>query len=149
MDRFSAVVEIDAPPDQVWAVMSDVDRWHEWTPTIIRVRRRGSGPLAVGQWALVRQPRLPPALWRVVSLDPGRGFSWVSSGPGFRVTGSHAVESAPAGTRVTLALEIEGIFGPLMARLTGKLTEQYVALEGASLKKRCEMQRDPTSQRNP
>lgn len=149
MDRFASVVQIEAPPTQVWAVMADVDRWHEWTPTITSVRRHGRGPLAVGQWALVRQPRLPPALWRVVSVDPGHQFTWVSSGPGFRVTGSHAVGSAPAGTRVTLAIEIEGLFGPLLARLTGKLTDRYVALEGASLKKRCESPKDPTSQRKP
>jgi len=136
-------VEISVPPERVWAVMAEVERWPEWTPSVSRIRRRATGPLAVGQWVLVRQPRLPPALWRVDRLEPGQAFTWVSSGPGFRVAGIHALEPLPDGTRVTLAIEITGPLGPLLARLTRKLTERYMALEAAGLKRRSEAQADP------
>jgi uncharacterized protein YndB with AHSA1/START domain len=143
MDAFRHTVDISAPPERVWTVMADVDRWREWTPSIASIRRRSSDPLEVGQWALVRQPRLPPALWRVTSVEQGRAFTWVSSGPGFRVTGIHALEPLPAGTRVTLAIEIRGLLGPLLARLTGTLTDRYITLEAAGLKRRCESPADP------
>ena len=136
-------VDISAPLERVWAILANVDRWHEWTPTITSIHRRASGPLALGQVALIRQPRLPPALWRVTTLEAGRAFTWASSGPGFRVTGLHALEPMPDGTRVTLAIEITGLLGPLLARLTGKQTDRYIALEAAGLKRRSEAQADP------
>ena len=143
MNAFRITVDISAPLGRVWAIMAEVERWPEWTPSITSIRRRATGPLAVGQRAVVRQPRLPPALWRVTSVEPERSFTWVSSGPGFRVTGIHAVEPLPGGTQATLAIEITGLLGPLLARLTGKLTDRYIALEAAGLKRRSEANADP------
>lgn len=36
---------LDAPPAQVWAVLSDVNRYPEWNPVIVRLE----GPLVAGQ----------------------------------------------------------------------------------------------------
>jgi hypothetical protein len=41
-----AAVEIDAPPEHVWAVMTEFSRYHEWNPFIVRVDQ--AGPLALG-----------------------------------------------------------------------------------------------------
>ncbi len=27
-------IEIDAPPEKVWAVLSDINSWHEWSPIV-------------------------------------------------------------------------------------------------------------------
>ena len=59
---FSIDVDIDAPPDRVWAVMSDIERWHEWTPSVKSISRREQGPIRPGHRAWVRQPKFPPAL---------------------------------------------------------------------------------------
>ena len=58
MTDFAIAVEISAPPDRVWALMSDIGRWPEWTPTVTRVDPLDPGPLAVGHRARIRQPRL-------------------------------------------------------------------------------------------
>lgn len=42
----SAEVDIDAPLDTVWQVMTDVDRYPDWNPFVVRVE--GVRPLAVG-----------------------------------------------------------------------------------------------------
>ena len=138
MMHFSHDIEIDAPPSRVWPIMSGVERWHEWTASIRGIKRWGEGPLAVGQRALVRQPRFPPAVWTVTAVEPGRSFTWESVGPGIHVTGRHSIEPTDRGCRVTLSLSYHGLFGKLMGRLTSGITNRYIAMEAAGLKRRSE-----------
>jgi hypothetical protein len=135
---FSITVEIQAAPETVWGVMSEVERWAEWTPSVTSIRRLDQGPLAVGSRARVRQPKLLPALWRVTELEAGRGFNWVTTGPGIHVTGRHWVEPYANGSRATLSLTFAGLIGPLVGRLTRGINHRYLGLEAAGLKRRAE-----------
>ena len=138
MRNFSITTDIDASTARVWEVMSDVVRWHEWTPSITSIKRMDNGPFVVGSRAIVRQPKFPPALWKVVAIEPGRSFTWANTAPGIRVVGIHSVEPYGAGTRATLALEFHGVLGGLLARLTKGITERYIAMEARGLKARSE-----------
>jgi uncharacterized membrane protein len=138
MTTFSLTIDIAAPAERVWQVMSDIDRWHEWTPSITSIRRLGDRPLAVGTRAIVRQPKFPPALWKVTAVEPGKSFTWVSVAPGMRVVGHHQVEWAGSGSRATLTLTYYGMIGRLFARLTREITERYIAFEAKGLKARSE-----------
>ena len=64
--------EVDAPPEVVFAVLSDVERWPEWTPTVTRVERLGNAgaPLALGGRLRIVQPKVPPAEWTVTAFEP-------------------------------------------------------------------------------
>jgi hypothetical protein len=138
MTSFTRSIEIQSPPARVWAIMSDVERWHEWTPSVRSIRLLDSGPLKVGSRAWVRQPRVPPAYWRVTELDEGRGFSWVSGTPGVRVTGRHWVEPVSTGSRATLSIEYSGLLGPVLAWLTRRINQPYLDMEAEGLKGRSE-----------
>jgi hypothetical protein len=138
MRTFSISTDIDAPPARAWEVMSDVVRWHEWTPSITSIKRLDDGPFGVGSRAIVRQPRFPPAVWKVSAIQPGRNFTWVNTAPGIRVVGHHAVEPRGAGSRATLSLEFQGLLGGVLARLTKGITERYIAMEAKGLKARSE-----------
>ena len=134
---FERSINISAPPDIVWSVISGVERWHEWTPSISRIRLLG-GPLEIGRRVLVKQPKFPPALWTVTALEPGRSFTWRTTGPGMRVHGRHTVEPSQDGTRATLGLHYEGPVGRLLARVTRGITERYVGFEAEGLRRRSE-----------
>ena len=148
MRQFSIAADIAAPPNRVWDVMSDVDRWHEWTPSVTSVRRLTEGPFAVGTRVVIRQPKFPPAIWKVTAIQPGRSFTWVSVAPGLRVIGHHAVEPTPTGSRATLSLDLQGILGGVWGMLTRRITERYIGYEAAGLKARSErpdFRRAPTT----
>jgi carbon monoxide dehydrogenase subunit G len=131
-------VHIDAPPEKVFAVLCDVERWPEWTPTVTRVQRLEGGPFAIGSSAKVRQPKLRPAVWRVTELQDGRNFTWSTRLPGLHMTAGHLIEPRGAGCRVELTFELSGLIAPVASRLYGDLIERYVATESQALKKRSE-----------
>lgn len=136
MSRFTIVTDIPAPPERVWSVMADVERWPEWTPSVTEIRRLDRGLLAVGSRARIRQPRLLPATWEVTELVEGRRFTWLTRSPGVRVTAEHEVLPAGAGSRVTLSVSFAGPLGPLVARLTRRLNRRYLQLEAEGLRAR-------------
>ena len=88
----STTVEIAAPPERVWEVMADVERWSEWTETVTWVRRLDEGPLRPGSRAKINQPKIPETEYVVTELEPGRSFTWVATGPGVMTTARHTVE---------------------------------------------------------
>jgi hypothetical protein len=46
--RTESRLTIASPIDEVWAYMCDVQRWHEWAPTVLECRVRGGGPFQLG-----------------------------------------------------------------------------------------------------
>ena len=142
MKTFSITIDIKAPPHRVWAVLSDVEGWPDWTPSVKRVERLDAGPLAVGGRARVWQPKLRPAIWQITKVEKGSNFTWATRSPGLLVTGHHVIEPIKKGSacRVTLRLEFSGLLGPLVAWLTRGLSERYLGLEAAGLKRRSEQE---------
>jgi uncharacterized membrane protein len=133
--RFDHSVTVQAPADRVWAIFSDVASWPEWTPTIDSVERLDEGRIHLGARTRIRQPKLPVAVWEVTELVEGEYFEWVSRGPGIKTTGGHRVVTTPEGTVATSTIVQEGPLGWVFGRLLAKLTKEYIALEGESLKK--------------
>jgi uncharacterized protein YndB with AHSA1/START domain len=141
MTDYRISVDIAAPPERVWDVMSDVERWSEWTASISSIQRLdGSGPLRLGSRALVRQPRVRPAVWQVTELENGSSFTWITRAAGVVAAGRHSVEAIANGTRTraTLALTFSGFLAPLFGRLLRSLNERYLRLEANGLKIRSE-----------
>lgn len=136
--KASISVDIDAPPERVWAVMSDVEAWPQWTASVTSVKRLDSGHFDVGSRARVKQPKFPPAVWTVEEIVPGRSFTWVAGAPGFRAVGHHMVEPTPTGSRATLTFDQHGVIGELVGKFSADITNRYVHLEAAGLKRRSE-----------
>ena len=138
MTDFSLTIEIAASPERVWALVSDIERWPDWTPSMKSVKRLDIGPLAVGSRARVHQPKLLPADWVVTKLEAGRGFDWTTRSLGLTAIGRHWIDAIDSGSRVTLSIQFGGMLAPLMTWLTRGLIVRYVTLEVNGLKQRSE-----------
>jgi len=119
-------------------VMSDTDRWHEWTPSVTSIKRLDSGPFVVGSRAVIRQPKFPSALWTVTAIDDRKSFTWSNRAPGIMVIAHHSIDANGDRSKATLSLRYEGILGRLLARMTRGITNRYLAMEANGLKARSE-----------
>ncbi|WP_434445271.1 SRPBCC family protein [Lentzea sp. E54] len=135
MPGLEHVITIAAPPERVWEVLVDVERWPERIPTVDFLERLDDGPFAVGSQARLRQPKLPEAVWTVTELTDGSSYTWESKSPGVLGVASHVVEPHPAGTRLTLALSVSGPLAALGWLMTKSRARRYVETEAASIKK--------------
>src|SRR5436309_950529 len=86
----------------------------------------------------IKQPRLPPLIWRVTALEPGRSFDWITNSPGSTAVGRHHIRARDGGSVVTLSLAQTGLLGSAVGRLLGKPSRRYVELEAQGLKRRAE-----------
>ncbi len=68
------IVDIAAPPEKVWTVVTDIERWSEWTTSVTSVELLSRALLNSGSQARIRQPRLPVMVWKVTAFEPGRYF---------------------------------------------------------------------------
>jgi hypothetical protein len=136
---FEQTVEINAPPEIVWPVMVDVERWSQWTASITEVVRLDSGPIAVGSRARVRQPRLPSAIWTVTQFVPNSGFVWENKSVGVFTAGEHWITYDGNGrSKVLLRLRQSGFLAAILSPLAAGLIRKYMNMEALGLKKQCE-----------
>jgi hypothetical protein len=96
-------VDIAAPPDQVWSVLTDFAGYDRWNPLLRRVRGRPEVGTTVKFRAVVGRAPVPLTA-QVVIVEPGRELMWVGPAPRWlrRVaSGAHWFRLAPiaGGTR--------------------------------------------------
>jgi uncharacterized protein YndB with AHSA1/START domain len=109
--RGEASVRVEAPPEKVYGVVSDVTRMGEWSPETTSAEWVGgaTGP-AVGAKFKGRN-RNGLARWsttpRVVAAEPGREFAFTTSWLGKDMTlWTYRMEPEGAGSRVTESFEM-------------------------------------------
>jgi uncharacterized membrane protein len=135
----TTTVTIAAPAARVWAVLTDVARWPDWTESVTEVRRLDDGEFRVGSQARIRQPGLRPATWTVDSIEPTAGFTWSTAAPGARVTAVHRITTASEGSvEVELTVVTRGALAGFVDRVYGKKTQRYIEMEAAGLRRTCE-----------
>jgi len=138
MRNFIVRTAIAAPPQTVWPILADIERWPEWTASMQSVTLLDAGPLGAGSRVRVAQPKLRPAVFTITDWQPNRNFTWASSTPAVWATAGHLVEASATGCVVTLTLRFEGWAGGVAGWLMRGLVERYMAMEGEGLKQRSE-----------
>lgn len=136
--RFEHTIDIDASPAQVWAILPDVKRWPEWTPTMKSFEWVEGDMLVEGAKARLELDGAPRAVWTVTSLDEGRYFAWEADTRGVHTVGGHVVDPRQGGSRVTLSLEQSGFMATLLKPLIARVARRNLPLEAEGLKHRSE-----------
>jgi carbon monoxide dehydrogenase subunit G len=132
-------VNINAPPERVWAVMVDVERWPEWTESMKSVERLDSGEFGVGSKAKLRIRRSPNAnVWTVTELAPNRSFTWETNSGGVKGMAAHVIDPDGNGSKVTLTVDLSGIVATLFGPMIGDQSRKNVEMEAEGLKRRSE-----------
>ena len=97
-----AETTVDAPPEQVWAVLGDVRRMPELSPELVGMVPLKPGGLRPGQWYLGINRRgvvVWPTRSVVTLVDPGRAVAWDTRSSGARWIWELS-PTADGGTRV-------------------------------------------------
>jgi uncharacterized membrane protein len=118
-----------ASPEDIWDLFVDVEHWPELTESITSVQRVDSGPLKLGSEAVIKQPRLQQARWKVTAIDPGRSFTWETHAPGVTPVGGHTVEPNDTGSTITLSLRQTGPLAGIVGWLVGARARRYLSME--------------------
>ena len=137
--NYELSIAIKAPPEHVWTVLSDVERWPEWTASVTRVTYTAGERLAVDNRVRIKQPGLPALQWEVTEVTPLQSFTWQARSGGVVTRATHQLRPGRAGgVTVRLGLQQSGPLAGLIGLLTARRTRRYVRMEAEGLKRRCE-----------
>ncbi len=136
--RISRTIHIDAAPAAVWAVMTDVERWPEWTESMRSVKRLEAGDFGLGSTVHVEAKGAPASVFTVSEFTPGRSFTWDTRTRGISASASHLIEPDGDGSNVTLGVTMSGLAATLFFPLLAFVGRRNVRMEGEGLKRRCE-----------
>ena len=118
----SASVELAAPPETVWELVSDVSRMSDWSPECRKIVVLGSPKQGVGT-KFIGLNRRGWAVWpttsKVVRFEQGRAVAWRTRESG--ATWSYEIAPTASGTSLTGRRELPSytIGTKLMAPIIG------------------------------
>lgn len=128
MTRIAAEVEIDAPIEHVFAVVTDAARLGDWIEVHEEVDEAPELPLREGdafeQQVEVKGARVP-ITWTATEVDEPRLVEWIGEGPG-GATARARVDLRPAGegrTHLAYACEYDppgGVVGAVANKVAGE-----------------------------
>jgi uncharacterized protein YndB with AHSA1/START domain len=140
MTTVSAATWIDAPPEAVWAVLTDLARYPEWNPLFASA----TGHLAAGQRITLHRAggdgHQRPVQARVTALTPGAELGWAyrpAGMPGLITTYNCTLKPGNGGTLVLQQEEVRGFLKRLSRGGQDRAEDGFRALNGA-LKARVE-----------
>jgi uncharacterized membrane protein len=137
--RFEKSIEIEATQQRVWNVLSDIEAWPQRIETVDSVEVLTPGPLGEGSRVRLRQPRLSEGTWEVTVWDEPSYFEWVLQSTGVSNVAGHRVEALGEDrTRLTLTLDMGGLFIAVFGRFYRDLTNRYMNLEAEGMKRAAE-----------
>ena len=137
--RFEKSIDIDAPQQRVWDVLSAIEAWPQRIETVDVVELLTRSPVAKGSRVRLKQPKLPEGTWDITAWDAPTYFEWTQKSGGTTSVAGHRVDALEEGrARLTLTLDMRGLLIPIMALFYKDLTNRYMNLEAEGMKRAAE-----------
>jgi uncharacterized membrane protein len=137
--RFEKSIDIDAPQQRVWDVLSDLEAWPQRIETVDTVELLTPAPITDGSRVRLKQPKLPEGIWEVTAWEAPSYFAWTQKTSGITSVAGHRVEALGEGrARLTLTLDMRGLLIPMIALFYKDLTNRYMNLEAEGMKRAAE-----------
>jgi uncharacterized membrane protein len=137
--RFEKSIEINAPQQRVWDVLSDLEAWPRRIETVDVVELLAPAPIAKGSRVRLKQPKLPEGTWDVTVWDAPSYFEWTQKTGGMTSVAGHRVEAVGEDrARLTLTLDMRGFLAPVVAMFYKGLTDRYMNLEAEGMQRAAE-----------
>lgn len=127
-----------APAEMVWRILADVEKWRDWTPTIVEVNPLTEGGLRVGARYRVVQPGLRPAVYEVTGCTSKESFTWIQKLAGGELIADHRIVTRDGATEVELSFSSKGLLANVATMMFTKKIRESVATEARCLKEKCE-----------
>lgn len=100
---------VDAPLDETWNTLADVEDWPSWAHHIRRVRVDPAGPLGPESRGRLTLRGGLRSTFRMSTWDPQRRWTWVGPLAWFKVHYDHRFEPAPGGgTNLVWTVSLSG-----------------------------------------
>jgi uncharacterized membrane protein len=137
--HFEKTIEIDAPQQRVWDVLSDIEAWPRRIETVDVVDLLTPAPITKGSQVRLKQPKLSEGIWDITVWDAPSYFEWTQKTGGITSVAGHRVEALGEGrARLTLTLDMRGFLIPVIALFYKGLTNRYMNLEAEGMKRAAE-----------
>ena len=138
MKHFSSTVDIAAPAEMIWAILTDAAAYPSWNSTVERIE----GHIALGEKVSVYTKSDPARAFplKVSEFEPGRKMIWSGGMPLGLFTGTRSYKLEPQKNgHVTFSMS-EEFSGLLALLITRSIPDLQLAFEtfAADLKRRAE-----------
>jgi uncharacterized membrane protein len=140
--RFEKSIDIDAPQQWVWDVVSALEAWPQRIETVDTLELLTPAPITKGSRVRLKQPKLPEGTWDITAWDAPSFFEWTQKTGAATSVAGHRVEAlGELRARLTLTFEMRGFLVPIMALFYKNLTNRYMTLEAEGMKRAAESDR--------
>ncbi len=135
---YAGASSIAAPPDRVWALLTDAASYPRWNPTVVKI----DGTIAVGQTIKLVSTLDPKRTFklRVAEADAPSKMVWSSGMPLGLFTGRRTFTLTPrtdGGTDFAMEEAFSGPMAPMITKAIPDMTESFAQF-AAALKKAAE-----------
>jgi len=126
--KFSSSVEIDAPPEKVWALVNELEEWPQWIPSIKKIEKLSEGALGEGSQICVTAKSIITVkfLMTITEFVPGQRAVMQGKVLGTEMTRYYTFEPVNQGTRLTAGGEVSGLLAFLVRRGGQAVSDEIV-----------------------